>query len=1072
MKTVFLFLNFHCLIFIPDPVYSIRRYTANKIRYREKEFFMETSPQNKMEILQNFYHPPRQYRGMPFWAWNGTLKKEELIRQIHVMHEMGLGGFFMHSRTGLVTPYMGEEFMECVKTCIEEAERLGMKACLYDEDRWPSGSAGGQVTKTPLFRSRFLYCREVIPGAEVEKMAPEDPLLALFRLHYKGGKLLSYERVKEPPAQLAGGDLLYGFYRGIAPDHSWFNDQAYVDTLNPEAVRQFILCTHERYFKQFSAYFGNTVPWIFSDEPSFREFIPQEAVAWTDALPEKFKEIYSFDLLDHLPELFFDCGNKVSRVRYCFHNLRNKLFTDSFCAQIGQWCAEHNIAMTGHVLAEDTLSSQVKCVGSAMRSYEHMQIPGIDLLTEHWQILNTLKQCVSVARQCGKKLRLSETYGCTGWDFPFMGHKALGDWQYALGINVRCLHLAWYTMEGEAKRDYPSSISFQASWHKIYPVVEDYFARLSAVLSGGEEIRDLLVIHPMESCFAAAYKTNDRGFLYQVDLDFAKNTVRLLTDNIDFDFGDEEMMSRLAFLQDGSLYVGKGVYKMVLIPELFTIRKTTLDLLEAFADKGGTVLYMGNIPDFMDALPSAEPARIYKKFETVTDNYFREKLFAREKRRLAITADSGEQTRTTLARLAKLDEKNYTLFICNTGAEFTSHWQEAPFVRERNIAYENTRITVTLPPGSSVYRMDASSGKIHSVPFEYRDGQYLFQASFAPLESHLYWIGQEIPEALPPVPRYREECFHRTLPGGKWAVTLTGPNSLVLDHAHLFLDGKKVLDNTFFIVIDDFLRKTLGKRPRSGLMVQPYLQDNAPPERILQMELHYSFRCATVPEKECLLALERPELYDRILLNGNTLDPRSVSWWIDPSLQTLRVPISLLQTGENELILQGKYHEKLPGLESLFLLGDFGVKEETVTGKVQALSMGDWTLQGLEEYASDVIYHHPFTTPELQKDEHLFLSIPKWRGVSLGIRINSSGEIPVYAPPFELDITGFLAGKENTLSIRVYGSARNAFGPFFTGQKWQTWTGPNQFKAYNSSVRQIVPSGILESPVLRIRKEE
>ena len=70
------------------------------------------------------------------------------------------------------------------------------------------------------------------------------------------------------------------------------------------------------------------------------------------------------------------------------------------------------------------------------------------------------------------------------------------------------------------------------------------------------------------------------------------------------------------------------------------------------------------------------------------------------------------------------------------------------------------------------------------------------------------------------------------------------------------------------------------------------------------------------------------------------------------------------------------------------------------------------------------------------------------------------------------DITGFLAGKENTLSIRVYGSARNAFGPFFTGQKWQTWTGPNQFKAYHSPVRQIVPSGILESPVLRIRKEE
>ena len=28
----------------------------------------------------------------------------------------------------------------------QEAARLGMEAYLYDEDRWPSGSAGGMVT--------------------------------------------------------------------------------------------------------------------------------------------------------------------------------------------------------------------------------------------------------------------------------------------------------------------------------------------------------------------------------------------------------------------------------------------------------------------------------------------------------------------------------------------------------------------------------------------------------------------------------------------------------------------------------------------------------------------------------------------------------------------------------------------------------------------------------------------------------------------------------------------------------------------------------------------------------------
>ena len=47
-------------------------------------------------------------------------------------------------------------------------------------------------------------------------------------------------------------------------------------------------------------------------------------------------------------------------------------------------------------------------------------------------------------------------------------HKAVGDWQALFGINLRCPHLSWYTMEGEAKRDYPASIFYQSAWWKDY----------------------------------------------------------------------------------------------------------------------------------------------------------------------------------------------------------------------------------------------------------------------------------------------------------------------------------------------------------------------------------------------------------------------------------------------------------------------------------------------------------------------------------------------------------------------------------------------------------------------------
>lgn len=105
---------------------------------------------------------PNEYRTVPFWSWNDELEPDELVRQIRAMKQAGLGGFFMHARSGLKTPYMGERWFECVKACILEAERLGLDAWLYDEIGWPSGFGGGEVNASgDEFRQKFLRFRTV-----------------------------------------------------------------------------------------------------------------------------------------------------------------------------------------------------------------------------------------------------------------------------------------------------------------------------------------------------------------------------------------------------------------------------------------------------------------------------------------------------------------------------------------------------------------------------------------------------------------------------------------------------------------------------------------------------------------------------------------------------------------------------------------------------------------------------------------------------------------------------------------------------------------------------------------------
>lgn len=97
-----------------------------------------------MEIISLLKDPPCMYRGKPFWSWNGELDEQELLRQIDCMHEMGFGGFFIHSRTGLITEYLGEKWFKLVRKCAEYAyAKYGMETWLYDEDRWPSGTCGG-----------------------------------------------------------------------------------------------------------------------------------------------------------------------------------------------------------------------------------------------------------------------------------------------------------------------------------------------------------------------------------------------------------------------------------------------------------------------------------------------------------------------------------------------------------------------------------------------------------------------------------------------------------------------------------------------------------------------------------------------------------------------------------------------------------------------------------------------------------------------------------------------------------------------------------------------------------------
>ena len=114
-------------------------------------------------------------RSLPFWSWNDKLETNELIRQIDWMDQKKMGGFFMHARSGLETPYLSDEWFDRIRECTVHADKIGLEPWAYDENGWPSGFVGGELLKDPANLENYLeysfgaYDKDALVSYDVTK---------------------------------------------------------------------------------------------------------------------------------------------------------------------------------------------------------------------------------------------------------------------------------------------------------------------------------------------------------------------------------------------------------------------------------------------------------------------------------------------------------------------------------------------------------------------------------------------------------------------------------------------------------------------------------------------------------------------------------------------------------------------------------------------------------------------------------------------------------------------------------------------------------------------------------------
>ena len=957
----------------------------------------------------------------------------------------------MHSRCGLQTEYMSSEWFSLVGSTADFFADQNMQGWLYDEDRWPSGSCGGMATEKLENRQKALsmyigkddtiYADKQVLGVFAIKLIGEAEK---SKVHF-GKCLADYIPLKTNDVIPQGYEKAVFVVEFIHPS-DFYNGNTYLDTLNKNAVQDFISLTHEKYKAAIGSKFGNELMGIFLDEPHrggvFNGFNitnqnAQAMLPWSyDTFPlyfEKFNE----RIEDKLPELFFSQeGEDFNRTIWQYLEVLQTQFLQAFAQPYYMWCKQNNLLVTGHVWDENTLLGQINWQGSVMRYYEYMDIPGIDNLRDDNYFFAAPLQAVSVAKQTGRKKVLSEMYACTGWKTPFDYYKRSGDWQALLGINVRCPHLSWYTMGGEAKRDCPASIFFQAAWYQDYKHIEDYFARLNATFGQAEYLTDILLLSPIESAWglvrAGAYTATER--FRKLETDWRNIIDEMLFNGVDFDIADEDILSRKAYIQvqDGqpSLVVGQMQYKVVVLPPLIHVRASTLSILKAFVSHGGKVICTESLPSYVNGIRTNVALTV--KFASILS-------LAEECKKACKTTYSVAFSGKMLSKRKKSGHGELLFMVafdCADGA----------------------KAKIVLNGVHNLAKINLRMGEVEDIEYRFEDGNTILETTFAKGEELLLSIDDK--KSISD----KAECEREVLIQEKdFAYELSEPNVMPLDYAEYWIDGVyQGCDE--FLKIDKCIRAKFGLKERSANNQQPWFEEKYHRteyhKNLCRVKLKYTFSADMVPSNAQLMveALPNAEWY----LNGKKLYKSQQKPFIeDVCFTCFDLHAKAFKLGENIVEVVFDFTPAC-NLETAYLTGDFSVNIDThvLQRRSQTLHFGDICTQGFPFYTGAITYKIPVEPGVYDiKNLHFGAACVKVRD-----------KIAAFAP---FEIKGGEA-TDGILPLTAVLLRRNLFGPLHEIPKnhGNYWSGSFRTEGDKFSKEyQINQQGIFEMPKLYVRSE-
>ncbi len=587
------------------------------------------------DVYRNFRNPPSAYSMIPLIRTNDTVKREEIRWQFEQLKQQGIHGAYLYPEwlgpsygwkdAGLPYEYLSPEYFEMARVFAEEAKKAGVDLWLYDELDWPSGNAGGKIPEVPEFRSRVLDPVTHLyrgPRSVTLDLKPKTEIAAVAAYRTIGGAL-DPGSVKNVSGLVSGGRLAWD-----VPEGDWEIAVYYLETnkgffwpydadlLNARAVKSFLELTHHQYVEKVEKPVGAKFLGTFTDEPhiaSFRNYSRKhfgadydsffQYLPWTVDLPETFRKMKAYDLMERLPLLHRNGGPETAKVRCDFWHVVATMFEQNYFGQIAKFNHEAGWKSTGHLNGEESLWWHLIFDGGSMfGNFRQMDYPGLDWILPYeftsswgvgWLAPFAGKFVSSAAHVYGKPRVMAEMFAGSGYGLNLQEIRRMVDWAHVLGVNMVVPISYKYSLRGADRATaFPPGISYQQPWWREFRPLGDYISRLGYLLSEGRFRSDVAVLLPVTEVWA---NYRDREYIENLTVKVHRLTDALLRKGYDLDFLDDDSLQKAA-TRDGRLRIGDNEYKVLILPPMSVISSRSFQRALEFHRAGGTVIAIDRLP--------------------------------------------------------------------------------------------------------------------------------------------------------------------------------------------------------------------------------------------------------------------------------------------------------------------------------------------------------------------------------------------------------------------------------------------------------------------------------------------